>query len=52
VARFVDCHDGGHRHSAIRYVMPDQRHYVRERVVLARHYTLYERAPRNLAALE
>jgi len=33
-----------HRHSAIRYVTPDERHYGREKDILARRQRLYERA--------
>ena len=35
VARFVTWYNGTHRHSAIRYVTPDERHYGREHEVLA-----------------
>ena len=43
VTRFVAWYNGTHRHSAIRYVTPDQRHHGRERAVLARRHELYER---------
>jgi len=46
VARFVEWYNGTHRHSAIRYVTPDQRHHGRERAVLASRHTLYERVRR------
>lgn len=46
VARFVDWYNGTHRHSAIRYVTPDERHYGREPAVLANRHELYERARR------
>lgn len=46
VARFVDWYNGTHRHSAIRYVTPDQRHHGREPAVLARRHELYERMRR------
>ena len=46
VARFVDCYNGRHRHSAIRYVTPDQRHHGRECAVLASRHALYERVRR------
>lgn len=46
VARFVDWYNGTHRHSAIRYVTPDERHYGREDAVLASRRELYERARR------
>ena len=42
VARFVDWYNGTHRHSAIRYVTPDERHHGREGAVLARRHELYE----------
>jgi putative transposase len=44
VARFVGWYNGEHRHSAIRYVTPDERHHGRERAVLASRHELYERA--------
>jgi transposase InsO family protein len=46
VAHFVDWYNGEHRHSAIRYVTADERHYGRERDVLAHRRELYERARR------
>jgi putative transposase len=46
VERFVNWYNGEHRHSAIRYVKPDERHFGRERDVLARRHELYERARR------
>jgi hypothetical protein len=46
MTRFVDWYNGTHRHSAIRYVTPDQRHDGRERAVLARRHELYERVRR------
>ena len=46
VACFVEWYNGTHRHSAIRYVTPDQRHHGRERAVLARRHELYERVRR------
>jgi putative transposase len=47
VSRFVNWYNGTHRHSAIRYVTPDQRHYGREREVLASRHALYQRARRD-----
>jgi putative transposase len=44
VARFVDWYNQQHRHSAIRYVTPDERHLGREHDVLARRRELYDRA--------
>jgi putative transposase len=46
VARFVDWYNSTHRHSAIRYVTPDQRHLGRERAILAQRHELYERMRR------
>jgi transposase InsO family protein len=47
VARFVTWYNGEHRHSGIRYVTPDQRHFDHERQVLARRHAVYERARRR-----
>jgi transposase InsO family protein len=44
VAWFVDWYNGSHRHSAIRYVTPDQRHFGDEHDILASRRTLYQRA--------
>jgi len=44
VARFVAWYNGTHRHSGIRYVTPDERHYGREQAVLARRHAVYARA--------
>ncbi len=44
VARFVDWYNGVHRHSAIRYVTPDERHFGQEQTVLACRHELYENA--------
>lgn len=44
VARFVAWYNGTHRHSAIRYVTPDERHFGRETAVLARRHAVYARA--------
>ena len=46
VAQFVDWYNGEHRHSAIRFVTPDQRHYGTEARILAHRDVLYERARR------
>jgi putative transposase len=46
VGRFVGWYNGTHRHSAIRYVRPDQRHHRREPAVLASRHDLYQRARR------
>lgn len=46
VARFVAWYNGEHRHSGIRFVTPNQRHYGQERDVLARRQALYERVRR------
>jgi putative transposase len=47
VQRFVAWYNGEHRHSAIRYVTPDERHHGLERSVLARRHALYEQARRE-----
>lgn len=47
VARFVDWYNGDHRHSAIRYVTPDERHFGQEQAILARRQQVYERARRR-----
>jgi len=47
VARFVNWYNREHRHGAIRYVTPDERHFGRELAILQRRQALYERA-RNL----
>lgn len=44
VDRFVSWYNTEHRHSAIRYVTPDQRHTGADVAILARRRTLYERA--------
>ena len=44
VARFADWYNGVHRHSAIRYVTPNERYFGQEQAVLARRRELYERA--------
>ena len=41
--RFVDWYNTEHRHSAIRYVTPDERHSGREGEILARRHQLYQR---------
>ena len=46
VASFVAWYNTEHRHSAIRYVTPDERHLGRERDVLARRDAVYKRAQR------
>lgn len=44
VARFVTWYNSEHRHSAIRYVTPDQRHSGADVAILARRHALYEHA--------
>lgn len=44
VARFVHWYNGVHRHSAIRYVTPDERHGGIEQRILLRRHQLYETA--------
>lgn len=46
VARFVSWYNTEHRHSAIRYVTPDQRHIGADVAILALRRRLYERAQR------
>jgi transposase InsO family protein len=47
VARFVSWYNTEHRHSAIRYVTPDERHAGADVAILARRRLLYERARRR-----
>jgi putative transposase len=47
VARFVSWYNTEHRHSAIRYVTPDQRHTGADVAILARRRALYEYARRR-----
>jgi putative transposase len=47
VSRFVAWYNTDHRHSAIRYVTPDQRHSGTDVAILARRRWLYERARRK-----
>ena len=44
VENFVAWYNGEHRHSAIKYVTPDDRHFGREGQVLAARDCVYERA--------
>lgn len=44
VAWFVSWYNGTHRHSAIRYVTPDQRHFGHDLQILDRRRELYQRA--------
>lgn len=46
VERFVTWYNTVHRHSAIRFVTPDERHFGRDHVILERRAALYERARR------
>jgi transposase InsO family protein len=41
VAQFVEWYNTEHRHSAIRYVTPDQRHYGQERAILEQRQRVY-----------
>lgn len=47
VARFVTWYNAEHRHSGIRYITPDERHFGREHKVLAARRAVYERARRR-----
>jgi transposase InsO family protein len=44
VARFVQWYNAVHQHSAIRFVTPDDRHYGREKEVLANRKRVYQLA--------
>ncbi|MCE9674122.1 integrase core domain-containing protein, partial [Myxococcus stipitatus] len=44
VTRFVAWYNTEHRHSAIRFVTPDDRHFGREHALLARRREVYQRA--------
>jgi putative transposase len=44
MARLVTWYNREHRHSAIRYVTPDERHSSSEREILAKRHELYQRA--------
>jgi putative transposase len=44
VQRFVSWYNSEHRHSGIRFVTPDERHFGREGELLARRDALYQRA--------
>ncbi|MDP9052411.1 MAG: IS3 family transposase, partial [Acidobacteriota bacterium] len=44
VTRFVGWYNSEHRHSAIRYVTPDERHGGREHKILIDRHELYRRA--------
>jgi transposase InsO family protein len=48
VARFVSWYNAEHRHSAIRYVTPDQRHAGADVAILARRRSLYEQARQRM----
>ncbi|WP_158622274.1 integrase core domain-containing protein [Corallococcus sp. CA047B] len=43
-ARFVTWHNTEHRHSAIRFVTPEDRHLGREAALLAQRHQVYQRA--------
>src|SRR4051794_39993701 len=45
--RFVHWYNEEHRHSAIRYVTPAQRHAGQDRVLLAARHETYQRARQN-----
>ena len=47
VSRFVAWYNGEHRHSAIRYVTPDERHCGDAPAILASRHKLYQRARRT-----
>ena len=47
VERFAAWYNDEHRHSAIRFVTPNQRHFALERAVLEQRALVYARAERN-----
>jgi putative transposase len=47
VASFVTWYNTEHRHSAIRFVTPDQRHFGEEKAILRNRRRVYERARRH-----
>ena len=47
VASFVTWYNTEHRHSAIRFVTPDQRHFGYEKSILKKRRRVYERARRR-----
>lgn len=47
VARFVAWYNGTHRHSGIRYVTPDERHFGSEHAILAQRHAVYVKARRK-----
>ena len=44
VTRFIDSYNNRHRHSAIQYVTPNERHDGQEQKILTRRHQLYRRA--------
>jgi putative transposase len=46
MAQFVSWYNSEHRHSAIRYVTPNQRHSGRDQEILAKRHELYRKARR------
>jgi transposase InsO family protein len=51
MARFVGWYNGEHRHSAIRYVTPDERHSGREQEIPARRQELCQQGVSAAVAL-
>ena len=47
VERFIEWYNTEHRHSAIRYVTPAERHHGQETAILERRRRIYERARRR-----
>jgi len=47
VDRFIEWYNFEHRHSAIRYVTPAERHHGRETEILERRHQIYKRAKRR-----
>lgn len=46
-ASFVAWYNTFHRHSAIRFVTPDERHHGRDKQILAKRHRVYQRAREN-----
>jgi len=47
VANFVEWYNTRHRHSAIQFVTPDERHFNKESAILQRRHEVYERAKKR-----
>ena len=47
VHEFVSCYNGGHQHSALKFVTPNERHERRDKTILAHRKTIYEAARKH-----